>query len=912
MSRPRQDFDLAFIQKTSEFQSLDEKIQLLISSLSQGMQSFEALRIAIQSEGGKTRDHISAEFQKNTRQRELDEYRAQVLKSLWYAEIHTREESIADAHKTTFEWIFDDSGKGVRPWHNFVQWLESGSGIYWIQGKAGSGKSTLVSLLFQDERTKSSLQKWSGSHDLSVPRFFFWSGGTTMQKSTEGLLRSLIWQIMDGFKDFDGILEVTNPTTKSGPSVETAFHSHSLIAAWTQRRLQKTLFDLVQQQQSSCKLCFFIDGLDEYCGDEDDLISLIEDLAKLTNVKICLSSRPHRSFAQAFGSGPNLRLQDLTHNDIQFYVSDKLQDEMSETENATTDPRWVEEVVEKIVSRAEGVFLWVELAVKDQIRGIRNEDSSEQLDQRLSYLPSKVEDIYARMLTQIERPHRKEASRFLQMALLKGGLDLVTFTLATSDEKDLVFDVTEKFPERRLVEIANLKQRRIASTCAGFLEIHKDDIDDEHESSQKSGSDLYSDSRCGGEATDSDLIILHSRFAVSWIHRTVIDFMRDSEDAKTFLNATTSSDFIPEISYAKAIIMNVRLFGWPDSDMHLQDITKEIRCAESKVKGIQTSLCVLLDRTMSRVDESHKDWSPDSHWCTRLDKNSRLGYDPYSVRKKCLFVSDRKDDRPMLVGPYDFLGLAASYGLSHYVLHIIDSGDLRRCTDYITYLLFCAVLTLRRLDCGAVSNGLIANLLKRGGNPSMTVCSRHCPTIWSLYLDAAIRVFAFRVYRDLCSCGDPETCVSRTKEGFNAFLETTAVFLENEAAADEIWTYVEANIHGVNLSFRMTAMTAIQIIFSKQAGFEKLEQLCASRGGRYYLRCETTAIRKTADQIYTYDTYEILEQESDEICDLWLKVLAGEDETLRDIAKFRDDVKSGRWGKWIGSCSEEEWEYSFF
>lgn len=29
-------------------------------------------------------------------------------------------------------------------WNDFVAWLEEGDGLYWIAGKAGSGKSTLM------------------------------------------------------------------------------------------------------------------------------------------------------------------------------------------------------------------------------------------------------------------------------------------------------------------------------------------------------------------------------------------------------------------------------------------------------------------------------------------------------------------------------------------------------------------------------------------------------------------------------------------------------------------------------------------------------------------------------------------------------------------------------------------------
>jgi hypothetical protein len=66
------------------------------------------------------------------------------LERLYFPEISDRENRIVAAHENTFQWIFKDPGLGGTPWPSFVDWLENGSGFYWITGKAGSGKSTLM------------------------------------------------------------------------------------------------------------------------------------------------------------------------------------------------------------------------------------------------------------------------------------------------------------------------------------------------------------------------------------------------------------------------------------------------------------------------------------------------------------------------------------------------------------------------------------------------------------------------------------------------------------------------------------------------------------------------------------------------------------------------------------------------
>lgn len=64
-----------------------------------------------------------------------------VLAGLPFKEMKDREEQIAEAYNNTFGWIFDDTTT------SFKDWLYSGNGIFWVSGKAGSGKPTLMKFL---------------------------------------------------------------------------------------------------------------------------------------------------------------------------------------------------------------------------------------------------------------------------------------------------------------------------------------------------------------------------------------------------------------------------------------------------------------------------------------------------------------------------------------------------------------------------------------------------------------------------------------------------------------------------------------------------------------------------------------------------------------------------------------------
>ena len=138
-------------------------------------------------------------------------------------------------------------------------------------------------------------------------------------------------------------------------------------------------------------MCLFIDGLDGFEGQQDDLIDCIKDIAEFASVKVCLSSRVYRAFDKAFGDRANLQLQDLTREDVTLFVEDNLRIIAQMSTSLIHQPDFWDHVKSEVIRKAEGVFLWVSLALQDQKRGASNGDSTEQLRQRLECLPSEIE-----------------------------------------------------------------------------------------------------------------------------------------------------------------------------------------------------------------------------------------------------------------------------------------------------------------------------------------------------------------------------------------------------------------------------------------------------------------------------------------------------------------------------------------
>ena len=220
-----------------------------------------------------------------------------VLDSLVFPEYRARQEQVKDAYRTTFSWIFDTETKALGKWDNFANWLRSNDNMYWVYGKPGSGKSTLMSFILDERKTQEALEEWANGQALSCLSFFFWRPGTPLQKSKVGMLRSLLYQLLKADEDIFWQL----------------FPSEPHVPVWTERAvLQKFLEAL---KLTKYKVCIFLDGLDEFEGDvqsTDLLLDLCTKCANLPHVKLCVSSRPEAHLKLVLESCKQLRLQDLT------------------------------------------------------------------------------------------------------------------------------------------------------------------------------------------------------------------------------------------------------------------------------------------------------------------------------------------------------------------------------------------------------------------------------------------------------------------------------------------------------------------------------------------------------------------------------------------------------------------------
>jgi len=396
------------------------------------------------------------------------------LRTLYFGEIPLRYNAIESAHKSTCEWIFNrpsnrmDGQKQLR----FVDWLHSQDDVFWINGKPGSGKSTLLKFVSFHRDTQSHLEQWAAGTPVLIGKFFFWNAGTPLQKSREGLLRSIIFSLL---RQSPALLRATIIQTKStmGDEFEDTTDLDYLF----------NLYEFIVEQAKPSKICLFVDGLDEFHEPGQPLEQLILCLRALQaspHVKMCVSSRPWPEFEDEFGRQWSLKVEDLTRDDIRRYVLDKFNEHAQFPKLVQMDPSY-SSFVDTIVKDAQGVFLWVYLVVREILQGLTFNDSLATLRSRLQSFPPDLENFFRHILGTIPQAYQKHTARYFKVTLESPRpLPIALYSFLEELEHNAEFAVNMEIDHGRedteaVRSRVALARRRLDGRSRGLLECRDDD-----------------------------------------------------------------------------------------------------------------------------------------------------------------------------------------------------------------------------------------------------------------------------------------------------------------------------------------------------------------------------------------------------------------------------------------------------
>jgi len=427
-----------------------------------------------------------------------------ILRSLTFQTRTVRHDAIPLAHKRTFQWVFkhksnmssSDQANTVNihvDSFGLLNWLKHGDGTFWVSGKPGSGKSTFMKFLADHPATKKALSVWAHPLPVFIGSHYFWISGTAMQKSQEGLLRSLLYDIFSHCPDLMPVACSTRWQAKED-------------SQWTVVEMRSAIMALSAQIQLPCKFCFFIDGLDEFDGEHLEFCESLLSMVGSPNVKLCVSSRPWNVFEQALGQdqGRKMYIHELTKRDIFEYAQDRLQQHPRWKQHMGSEAEKADALISAISNKAQGVFLWVFLVTKLLREGLTNYDTFRELQKRLDSFPADLEPFFMQIVKSVPEFYRERMAEALKIALADPEpLDALIYSFHDLDDFEL--PTARNFHLHR-----EYVAKRLNGRCRGLLE-------------------------------------MNFMGQIGFLHRTVADFLRTRE-MSAFLDENTTPHFGPNMA----------------------------------------------------------------------------------------------------------------------------------------------------------------------------------------------------------------------------------------------------------------------------------------------------------------------------------------------------------------------------
>jgi hypothetical protein len=335
-----------------------------------------------------------------------------LLHSLKFDGMSARESQLIVANADSLDWVWS-----LPPGHaSLTSWLSNRSGVFWIHGKPGSGKSTLMNYLKDHPKTEHYLNKAS-DRDWVVLRFFFdFRARNGVANDFNGLLRLFLYQLALKVPGLSPSIAKFGKMDMLQPEAQQELH-------WTPAKLREAL--LCGLKTCSMNICMLIDGLDEFEGTGKNMMDMIECFQQIDSLdndhrrmKICIASRPDPLIVTAFGASSGFKLQDYNDRGINLYISNRLKIAAQDPDTPAYTESHLAEFSDEIATRAHGIFLWARFATDELIEGMADGDELSELRARLQALPEELEAIYARILKRtIEKcGDSQEMSVMLQIA----------------------------------------------------------------------------------------------------------------------------------------------------------------------------------------------------------------------------------------------------------------------------------------------------------------------------------------------------------------------------------------------------------------------------------------------------------------------------------------------------------------
>ncbi|PIA99267.1 hypothetical protein CB0940_02543 [Cercospora beticola] len=299
--------------------------------------------------------------------------RGKILNLLQYETAHERFDDIITVDQDCFSWAIDEDAHlepMQQPQFRLQQYSQTGPASHselhqHIDFEASPHES--MALSFHDfdgsasggaeDESKSSSAPVSLGSKLIFAKFFLCYDGSKKQRTIAGLSRSMLHDILEQCPE---LIEKALPDLVR--LVESQPWQLELKTHLRADRMENALIHVLQIVSGSleCKICIFIDGLDEYNDDFRDFTTLSGVLCHWTqsggqNVKLCVASRPEPAFLQAFDQRQRIWIEQYSDADVRKLVGERLHAVVGA---GGYEKDIIDQISDVIVQRSAGNFPW--------------------------------------------------------------------------------------------------------------------------------------------------------------------------------------------------------------------------------------------------------------------------------------------------------------------------------------------------------------------------------------------------------------------------------------------------------------------------------------------------------------------------------------------------------------------------
>ncbi|KAF2440909.1 hypothetical protein P171DRAFT_434643 [Karstenula rhodostoma CBS 690.94] len=478
-------------------------------------------------------------------------FRDLIFANLHFPEQDDRLHSISKPNDESFQWIWNSQQQGKG---SFPVWLgdSNGQNVFWLTGKPGSGKSTLMKYLFRNEELFPFLERWSGHSPGILTGFFLWNCGTDLQKTTIGLLRTIIYEALQDMI-FGPLEEDPSIVQRIFAERWKQFSSYGGgIRPFNLSEL-RTAFDLLLSDKTK-KFLLMIDGLDELDDDPTNALTVLLSASNRENVKICISSRPSVIYQATFKDWPSLELNKWTKRGIQDYVlyAFDQNDTMFNIPAEQSDGTEERAIVNTLIEKANGVFLWASLATEFLIQSTKETDDVTTIKWRVNALPQELEALLIYMFDNLDPQHFLQAARLFRLVDAHGYPSLLPLTSAVhTDTRTALEAETRPLTVGEVLTRSERMRNILVFKCKNLLSIFEA---------------LPTDSqRTSVEVADL------AHYKVNYAHRCIRDFLRTYEMRSRIAKTTDYENFVEDEHWANAHLWTLKTLQPRDGKLAIWD-----------------------------------------------------------------------------------------------------------------------------------------------------------------------------------------------------------------------------------------------------------------------------------------------------------------------------------------------------